>query len=670
MSSIADSSLQTSLKEVDSPLDTSFLSTLAKDNLVQALNAINGAKTLVLDPTLAGPLGLVTEVSLLKHQAVDKMFWLEKGPLTAPTKNIIWMCRPKISWMKTIANQIRSHNLSASSHTYTILLVPRKTELCRQILEEEGVLGDVKLEEYNLSFIPLENDVLSLELEHAAKEIFLDKDETSVFYSAQALHLLQKTYGIIPRIIGKGDVSKRLSRQLQTLRRTDSSSTGPVPLTLSTQIDSLILLDRSADWVTPMCTQLTYEGLVDETMGIKNAHVEVSPSLLNNQPSTVASTSTTETTPSLSQSTPATSGKKKKVALNSKDKVFSEIRDLNFAIVGNRLNAMAKRIAGAYNQGRHGKDIAQMRDFVGKLSGLQGEHQALKLHTGLTEEIMAITKTDEFLKPLEISQNILAGYELTNQLSAIEDLINQGLPFNTILRLLILMAVTSGPLKGKVYDNLRREILQVYGYEKLPLLLSLASLGLFPKTPASSPPKSLFPTIRKSLRLLVDDLDENNPADISFVYSGYAPLSIRLVQCVAQKNAVLSTPVVADDRAVGGSSNGEDGEETFLPKAHPIVGWKGFEDVVAYVPGATFDEIQSADLHQPVQRRSPKEQTTTTIVFFLGGCTFTEIAALRKMAGSSKGRQFLICTTSIISGNSLLDSIAGDEPRPLEPADV
>lgn len=41
------------------------------------------------------------------------------------------------------------------------------------MLEEEGVLGDVVIKEYNLAFIPLEPDVLSLEMENAAREIFL-----------------------------------------------------------------------------------------------------------------------------------------------------------------------------------------------------------------------------------------------------------------------------------------------------------------------------------------------------------------------------------------------------------------------------------------------------------------------------------------------------------------
>lgn len=32
----------------------------------------------------------------------------------------------------------------------------------------------------------------------------------------------------------------------------------------------MVILDRQVDLVTPLCTQLTYEGLVDEVIGIKN----------------------------------------------------------------------------------------------------------------------------------------------------------------------------------------------------------------------------------------------------------------------------------------------------------------------------------------------------------------------------------------------------------------
>ena len=41
------------------------------------------------------------------------------------------------------------------------------------------------------------------------------------------------------------------------------------------QIDSLVLVDRSVDPLTPLCNQLTYEGLVDETLHIKNGVVQL-----------------------------------------------------------------------------------------------------------------------------------------------------------------------------------------------------------------------------------------------------------------------------------------------------------------------------------------------------------------------------------------------------------
>ncbi len=43
----------------------------------------------------------------------------------------------------------------------------------------------------------------------------------------------------------------------------------------SSKIDSLIILDRRVDMITPFLTQLTYEGLVDELIGIKNCKLSL-----------------------------------------------------------------------------------------------------------------------------------------------------------------------------------------------------------------------------------------------------------------------------------------------------------------------------------------------------------------------------------------------------------
>jgi hypothetical protein len=211
----------------------------------------------------------------------------------------------------------------------------------------------------------------------------------------------------------------------------------------------------------------------------------------------------------------------------------------------------------------------------------------------------------------------------------------------------------------------------------LPLLLSLASppLAILVPNPLphSTPPsvaasKYPFAALRKSLRLLIDDnpeaLDEVEN-DISFVYSGYAPISIRLVQCIAQKGGVLSNPAEREKAtAEAATANGKGTTLGGKVQAHPIVGWKGFEDIVATIPGEMVDIVQRGpgggstsmtslrefscfyflDVESFPSHHSsvhPQEKSTTTVVFFLGGCTYTEIAALRWVGRQNKGR-FLV----------------------------
>ncbi|KAF8727512.1 Sec1 family, partial [Rhizoctonia solani] len=617
-------------------VDVGVLKELARKGLIDALNSVSGAKTLVLDPTLAGPLGLVAEVSIMKQHGVDKMFWLEHGPLNSNNTNIVYLCRPQAKWMKIVAEQIKQHTTESLQHNYTLMLVPRRTVLCDKILEEEGVFGEVTISEFPLEFIPLEDDLISLEWDNTFKEIYLDGDESSIYYAAQALSTMQRAYGKFPRVVGKGDGAKKLQSLMARLTAYPRVGSGAAPVPdISKQFDSLIIIDRSTDLITPFLTQLTYEGLLDEYLGIKNSYIEVNADLLSSGPQTNAGT-------------PSTSGafggtaqtKKKKHHLSaSTDALLSKLRDSNFAIVGSKLNAEARRLEAAYD-GRHkAQTVAQLKEFVGKIGGLQNEHQALRLHTGLAEAITAQTQTDIFNKSLEVQQNLLSSYDVNAQLGIIEDLIYQEAPLPVVLRLVALACITQGGLKQKVLESLKREILQAYGYDLLPLLLALESLQLLNTPPAKPAVPFPYPSLRKSLHLLTDSPEEN-PTDMSYTYSGYAPLSCRLVQAVVQKGPLLSI-----------GTNTDTG--TRQTQAHPIIGWRGFEDVIKSIPGETVDIIQS-----PGALAKDSTSGTTTMVFFLGGCTFTEVAALRWMSKQIKGRNFLVGTSGMINGSTLLDGLA------------
>ena len=70
--------------------------------------------------------------------------------------------------------QIKSLQRSGTvEHEFSIFWVPRRTLVSDKILEDEGVLGDVNIAEFALFFLPLESDVLSLELEDAFTDLYL-----------------------------------------------------------------------------------------------------------------------------------------------------------------------------------------------------------------------------------------------------------------------------------------------------------------------------------------------------------------------------------------------------------------------------------------------------------------------------------------------------------------
>ena len=86
---------------------------------------------------------------------------------------------------------------------------------------------------------------------------------------------IQRRYGLFPRIIGKGDCARRLADALIRMRGEGGalgSNSTPFTLAPSSVLGELIVVDRESDFMTPLLTQLTYEGLIDETIGIHNCN--------------------------------------------------------------------------------------------------------------------------------------------------------------------------------------------------------------------------------------------------------------------------------------------------------------------------------------------------------------------------------------------------------------
>ena len=169
--------------------------------------------------------------------------------------------------------------------------------------------------------------------------------------------------------------------------------------------------------------------------------------------------------------------------------------------------------------------------------------------------------------PFICRTDLVAGIDLSVQENSIMTLIYQEASLRVVLRLLCLYSLVSGGIKPKRLEEIKRELLQTYGHSHLNLLIHLDTLNLLSKPSASlTSSKSPFAGARKPLRLVVDDIDEHDPNDVSYVFSGYAPLSVRMVQC-----------------ALGG-------------KGGAVTGWRGLaDDVIKTLPGTQFEETQKVE---------------------------------------------------------------------------
>ncbi len=130
---------------------------------------------------------------------------------------------------------------------------------------------------------------------------------------------------------------------------------------------------------------------------------------------------------------------------------------------------------------------------------------------------------------------------------------------------------------------------QTYGVDHILTLQNLARLSLFkPSDPAIKNPYS---QICRNLKVIVDDVDEQKPNDISYVYSGYAPISVRIVQSAFQ---TVSASPPAPLRAVMGAVASPATKTPSLLMSGAMsasASFKAMEDVLKIIPGGPAFEI-------------------------------------------------------------------------------
>eukprot|EP01124_Arcella_intermedia_P019847 TRINITY_DN2719_c0_g1_i1.p1 TRINITY_DN2719_c0_g1~~TRINITY_DN2719_c0_g1_i1.p1 ORF type:complete len:636 (+),score=141.62 TRINITY_DN2719_c0_g1_i1:60-1967(+) len=584
-------------------------------------------KHLILDPSLVGPLGQLTDIDFIKKLGIDKLYYLNEGAI-GNTETVIYITRPKVSLVNHIVEQIRCFE----QVNYYIYFVPQRRLLCDTILQDAGVLDSQKvtLGEFHLYSVPLEKDLLYMDLDKDFRYCSLEGDRTPLFYTAKGLMQIQSAYGFIPKIYGKGSNSYLVVEMLERMRREKISRGDEIILT--PEIETLILLDREVDLITPMSTQLTYQGIIDEVFGIFNGTVElpaemvIDPKAENKDPSRQRMT----------------------ILLNSNDKTFLKLRDLNFSVVGKLLNQKAKEIEEFYEKRKTAQTTENFKNFTKDFPTYQKEHGRLRIHTNITESILDLTRDQSFRTLLEAEQNLLGVSDPEQSLEYIEECINKQESLIKVLRLIALYNFTNSGFEANELNSLKRDIVQTYGYKYLFTLENLSKLGMFNLKNSSSS----YSKLKDTLNLFKEDINDVN--DISHLWSGYAPISIRLIETLLngfKTNSILMEE--EPEEPVGPLSSD-------LPNLmKPSVGW-GSQDVdrmLKECPGGPAFRMRQKLPTKGISINETPSGKKVIFIFFIGGCTFSEISALRFLSEKNEEYSFVIGTTKLINGNSLIESL-------------
>ena len=222
-----------------------------------------------------------------------------------------------------------------------------------------------------IDLIPFDDDIMSLELPTCGRDCYLSNDTTSISMVAGSLQKLQRMFGTIANVKYKGHLAKIAYDLWTRLEKEDNSTNDSGARAAEGEIDTVVLLDRSVDWVSPLVTPLTYEALIDEIIGINHGLVNVVPDADEKEAARKDGRQ------------PVTY-----LRLNNNDELFMNMRDSCINNVGPYLNEKSKHIRQLYKScPTQDGSVKDIQDFVKKIPHLKRLFESTQYHIGLTEQV-------------------------------------------------------------------------------------------------------------------------------------------------------------------------------------------------------------------------------------------------------------------------------------------
>ena len=518
---------------------------------------------------------------------------------------MIIICQPS----HEIVDKAVEFSLILNKTDFYFIFIPEENYEIINFLTGPGLRNRFTVNSFNLDLIPIDNDLVSMEREGSFRQIYLDNDITPIADFVDSFIKLELCFGKIKHKYIKGEKAK-LFCDLLTKKQIETN------IKTTDEILGMIVLDRKIDFLTPMTTNYTYEGLFDEHFGIKFGNIYAEKSLIKVNFS------------------PSEANQKGLYSLTSESNLFhSKIRCMNYLDANKFISELEGYYIERAKKKENTKDLKVLEEDIQSFNDFLTFYKnpiiinkriiSLFINENLKEENMAY----------RIKESIFLSGAFPNNLKLFyDDYIADKKDLYKLLNLFIIETLTQGGVKD--YNSLKRDILNVYGYQYIFLFRDLEAIGLLKEKEVLKNflMEKSYQQIIKKLNLISAETDyiKSKVKDCSYIYQGYCPIILRLIEL-----------------AVGGK-------------------WNKFKDIISKLPGDTFYPEDETEISKP---KSEEQKVQTIFVVFVGGVSYNEIEGIRfinrylkllhdKNKDKSIGRiQLIIVTNEILNRKKIFNSL-------------
>ena len=541
----------------------------------------------------------------------DKIKEISKISANISENVIIFMIRPQIEILNSVINTGLILNSIKPNIKKYLVFIPGENQDIIEHMIANYVINSFSIESLNYDLIPIDIDLLSLERDNTLKEMYIEKNLSVIDDFAYAFAKFENCFGKVKYKYIKGDLANNFCKTVE-------EKENEMGLNNSEEILGMIVLDRSVDFLTLMCSNYTLEGLLDENFGINLGKIKVKESLLKE---------------GLSK-TPIKSDKLIPYGITTKNnKFYCSFRCMHYLDVSRYIIIIKEYYKKLTNDNKkNGEKLSMNRleELTKELNEFVEIKDKIIILENLINYLIKSKENNLYLNYIEKEQLMLAGDLPHNLYNYYEEHLYEQRDIKSLIKLMVIESLTQNGIKD--YQKLKREILNIYGYQYIFLLRDLEQIGWLKEKVFLT---NIF-NIRKNITELTHiqinekfnlvnlNYDSKNIQDCSYVFGGYCPLSLRLIETALEGK------------------------------------WNKLNDTIKKIPGY-LAYPQNEDVITNLEK-----DTNIILIVFVGGITFTEIEGIRYLNRKFKEEyinkkrdkklQFVIITTGILNTKKIFEN--------------